>query len=84
VCVCDGWMDGWDDGERRLQLVVVGGKSAARRHTTAPDDVKETATSLLHAQYCLQLRSKSRSLIKRYKTAHLTVRDGVMIDDVVV
>jgi hypothetical protein len=49
-----------------------------------PDDVKEKATSLLNANYCLQLDSKSRSLEKRYETVRLTVRGGVIIDDDVV
>jgi hypothetical protein len=72
-------MDGWDDGERRLQLVMVGGKSDARMQTTAPDDVKEKATSLSNAKYCLQLDSKSRSLDKRYEAVNLTFRCGMML-----
>jgi hypothetical protein len=67
------------DGERRLQLVMVGGKSDARMQTIRPDDVKDKATSLLNAENCLQLDSKFRSLDKQYKPAHLKVRDGVMV-----
>lgn len=48
-----------------------------------PDDVKEKATSLLNAENCLQLDSKSRSLDKQYEAVNLTFRCGMMMYDVV-